>query len=106
MRTKASERERLRAYRKTAKGKAALKRWHLSPAGQASMTAYRATEKWTMARRNQRRRRIWVGHDYYGTVPTFELAQTIQAHVKRRLSEYRTRLTRREETQGVSAGAV
>ena len=66
----------------------------------ATWAKYRTTENGREKRRTFARqrpdRRIFIGHDYHGTVKTAERAQHINDHIRRRLKDYRANADRSE----------
>lgn len=49
-----------------------------------------------------RKRRVFIAHDYHSRADTPERAQAINAHIRSRLREHCTRQSSGKETEGVS----
>ncbi len=79
------ERKRLRAYRATAKGKAATRLWHRTEACKAARSKYVKTETYRLAEAKKNARKIWIGREYHSMAKTPELAAAIRSHIKNRL---------------------
>jgi len=65
-----------------------------------------ATEVGVRVKAMERARRIRLAGEHYGYAVTPELAGKINAHIRRRLSEFEQRFAARAETESVSAGSV
>lgn len=76
-------------YKKTAKGKATNRRYVHSATRRASQKRYRATAQAKQRNAVHNSRRIFVGRAYRGRVETVAQADAIQAHVSKRLREFR-----------------
>jgi hypothetical protein len=100
------ERDRLRAYRATAQGKAAARRYRQSPTGRATNRRHRDTAGAKAVKARGNARKIYLGRAYHSTAATVELARQINGHIQRRLHEHRQRQSGGEEAKSVSTGAV
>jgi hypothetical protein len=100
------ERDRLRAYRATAKGKAALVRYRQSRERRASLRRYNISEKGRRAEVMKNARKIWIGRHYHSMAKTPELRMQIQAHIRSQLHGFKSGQSKRAQMETLAPNRV